>query len=385
MPAAQSQIFLLKLFFLLQPVAFGSWLPCIPEVQRVLGLDARSLAFALAGMPAGILLTLPFAAPAVHATGPRRMLMIMFPMFLISAVLPVWAQSQFGLFLSLLLLGCALSTTELAMNVEADSLEKQHKVSIMNACHGFWSLGMMTGSLLGATQSEFAIAPGWGVALTATAVLIPGWVTAYGLPTAQQATTTSVSPNAASWWPSSSLLGIAVFVFGVTLTEGAIADWSAVFLHDVHGANGLSAGFGYSAFAGLMTMMRLNGDALKRRYSSVSLARACGGIAVLGTVLVVTSINAVTATVGFALLGIGAAVAFPLAVSSGGQLTDRPVAASVAFISFVALVGFLVGPVVIGTMAQAFGMRIGLSMVLPALIISLMLAHNLNRRTMVLK
>ncbi len=378
LPQHNRETLLMKLFFMLQPIAFGSWLPRIPEIQQSLHLDAQGLAFALAGLPTGVLLTLPFAGKAVHAAGPRTLLLEVFPIFLICTTLPVWAPSQFGLFLALVLLGCTMSTTELAMNVEADRLEKHHHVSIMNACHGFWSLGMMLGSLIGAGLAQMIVPPGWSVTLTAILLIVPSWLIAYALPRVQPAVELQASPTRANWWPCPALLSIALFVFGVTLTEGAIADWSAVVLHDVHGATGFPAGFGYSAFAGLMTLMRLNADTLKQRFTAKRLAQASSVIALVGTVLVATSINTTIATIGFALLGIGAAAAFPLAVSAGGQLTDRPVAASVAFITFVALTGFLIGPVVIGTVAHTFGMRTGLSMLLPALVLSLVLAHSLS-------
>ena len=305
-PSHHHEILLMKLFFLVQPIAFGSWLPRIPEIQQSLHLDAQGLAFALAGLPTGVLLTLPFAGKAVHATGPRTSLLGVFPIFLICTTLPVWAPGQLGLFVALVLVGSTMSTTELAMNVEADRLEKQHRVSIMNACHGYWSLGMMLGSLLGAGLAQMTVPPGWSVALTAILLAVPSWLIAYALPRVQAAMELQASPKRANLWPSPALLSIALFVFGVTLTEGAIADWSAVFLHDVHGATGFPAGFGYAAFAGLMTLMRLNADTLKQRFSATRLAQASSVIALLGTVLVATSINITIATLGFALLGIGA-------------------------------------------------------------------------------
>lgn len=237
----------------------------------------------------------------------------------------------------------------------------------------------MAGSLIGAAFSQSGLSPGWSVSLTAMLLLIPGWITASQLPIFTEDPEPSSPPKASvSFWPDKALLGISFFTFGVTLTEGAVADWSAVFLRDVHGATGFFAGLGYSAFAAMMTLMRLRGDALKLRFQPQALAQVSCLVALAGTFLVATSPLSGIAIFGFALLGVGSAVGFPLAVSAGGQLQNRPVASSVAFISFVALVGFLIGPVVIGTMAQYFGMRFGIAMLVPALLLSLFLAPQLS-------
>ena len=140
--------FLIMLAFFLQPIAFGSWLPQIPSVQERLALGPAELAIALLGLPTGILLMLPFAGQLVGRIGSRNTLIFGFPVFLALVPLPVAAPDILSLFLLLALLGIGLSTIELALNVEADIIEKRGTVSIMNRCHGFWSLGIMTGSLI---------------------------------------------------------------------------------------------------------------------------------------------------------------------------------------------------------------------------------------------
>jgi MFS family permease len=384
LPEARNHLTWIKLVFCLQPVGFGAWLPRIPEVQAGLGLDARGLAFALAGMPVGILLTLPFAGSLVARLGPRRMMQWLLPVFAAFVVLPAWSASPVHLFVSLLMLGSAMSLLELAMNVEADRIEKAVGAHIMNMCHGFWSLGMLGGSVIGSGLSQLAVPPGWSVLLVSGAMLPCAFWAASQLPAfhtdARQQDTVS-----SSRFPSAALLGIAFFVFGITLTEGAIADWSAVFLHDVFSATGAAAGLGYIAFAAMLTLMRFKGDALKMRYSAVRLARASCLIALAGIAIVCLSPVLGVATFGFALVGIGAAVGFPLAVSAAAQLTDRPVASSVAIVSFVALIGFLAGPVLIGTTAHYLGMRSGLSVLAPILLVSFVLAAWLSPRAAIEK
>jgi MFS family permease len=178
--------------------------------------------------------------------------------------------------------------------------------------------------------------------------------------------------------PSLALLGICLFVFGVAMTEGAVADWSAVFLRDVFAQESASAGFGYAIVAAMVATGRFAGDRLKGRYGAVALARACGATSIAGLFLVVISPAAPLALLGFAAMGFGVSVGFPLGVTAAADQPDRPPAASVAILSFIALAAFLIGPPLIGFVAEHAGMRVGLAMLLPALVVSLALTGTLR-------
>ena len=115
---------LTMLVFFLQPLAFGAWLPRIPEMQQRLGLGPQDLAFALLGLPIGILLTLPFAGPLVGRIGGRAAIGYGFPAFFVAVCLPGFAGNSFWLFGGLLLSGVAMSTLELGLNITADEVEK---------------------------------------------------------------------------------------------------------------------------------------------------------------------------------------------------------------------------------------------------------------------
>ena len=366
------------LIFFLQPIAFGCWLPRIPDVQEALGLGPAELAVALLGMPVGILLTLPFAGRLVARIGGRATILYGFPVFLGLVWLPAWASGIETLFLALALVGVALATLELGLNVMADAIEKRSDRLIMSTCHGFWSLGIMAGSLVGIGFAAAGAAP--HVALpAAAAILLPGCVAAArALPELHGEGSPKERVAVRRRPPSLALLGICLFAFGVTMTEGAVADWSAVFLRDVFAQQDAAAGFGYSAFAFMVAAGRFGGDRLKSRYGAVTLARACGVTSIAGLLLVVASPAAPFALVGFAATGLGVSVGFPLAVTAAAHQPDRPAAASVAILSFIALLGFLLGPPLIGFVAEHSGMRPGLAMLLPALAASLAFAGRLR-------
>ncbi|WP_332691462.1 MFS transporter [Devosia sp.] len=368
---------LTMLIFFLQPIAFGSWLPRIPEVQQALGLGPAGLALALLGLPCGTLLTLPFAGPLVGRIGPRTAILVGMVLYSIAASLPALAPNPTMLFAALMLAGSSLSFVELGLNVQADLVEKSTGATIMTTSHGFWSVGIMVGSLIGSGLAALDIEARWAIPLVAIIVLPLALLVANGLPVIVAEDPKSQHQRSVWAFPSWALLGICFFVFGITMTEGAMADWSAIFLRDALGAEGGLVGLGYSVFAFMVAAGRFGGDSLKRRFGAVTTARICGSLALAGAALLYIAPNTALALMGFGIIGLGVSVGFPLAVTAAASLTDRTASANVAILSFVALLGFLVGPPVIGFVAEHADMRLAIACLVPVLLVSLMLTGRL--------
>lgn len=368
---------LTMLVFFLQPIAFGAWLPRIPEVQQALGLGPAGLAFALLGLPCGTLLTLPFAGPLVGKIGPRMAILVGFVLYSLAASLPAFAMNPAMLFVALMLAGSTISFVELGLNVQADAVEKAAGSVIMTTSHGFWSVGIMVGSLIGSGLAGLGLEAKWAIMLVAFVVLPIALLASTALPVLSAAAPASENQRSAWALPSWALLGICCFVFGITMTEGAMADWSAIFLRDALGAESGIVGLGYAVFAMMVAAGRFGGDTLKKRFGAVNTARICGTLAVAGAAILLVAPNTPIALFGFAIIGLGVSVGFPLAVTAAASLTDRSASANVAVLSFVALLGFLVGPPVIGFVAEQFDMRLGIACLVPVLLVSLLLTGRL--------
>ena len=371
---------LVMLVFFLQPVAFGSWLPRIPEVQSAMDLGPAALALALLGMPVGTLLTLPFAGPLVGRIGARSAIITGFVFYSLAACLPVLAPDPILLFVALMLAGSSISFVELGLNVQADLVEKSTGKLIMNTSHGCWSLGIMVGSLVGSGFAAAGIAPAIAVPLLAAIVLPVALAAGIALPRLHDAAPQGETQRSAWSLPSPALIGVCLVVFGITMTEGAMADWSAIFLRDALSAEGGLVGLGYSVFAFMVAAGRFGGDFLKRRLGSVNTARLCGTLAVLGAVLLFVAPSVELALIGFGTIGVGVSVGFPLAVTAAAGIGDRAASANVAVLSFVALTGFLIGPPLIGFVAEHSDIRLGVACVIPMLVVSLFLTGRLRGR-----
>ena len=370
---------LTMMVFFLQPIAFGSWLPRIGDVQLSLGLGPSGLALALLGLPCGTLLTLPFAGPLVGRIGPRAAILIGYVLYTLAMCLPALALDPTLLFVALMLAGSTISFVELGLNVQADAVEKATGTVIMTTAHGCWSVGIMAGSLVGSGMAAIGLAPQLAIPLVGVCILPLALLVASRLPPPAPEPASEANAQRPRWTPPSwALLGICCFVFGITMTEGAMADWSAIFLRDALAADAGTVGLGYAVFAALVAAGRFGGDSLKRRFGAVVTARICGVLAVLGAGLLYVAPTVPVALLGFATIGIGVSVGFPLAVTAAAALTDRSAASNVAVLSFVALLGFLVGPPVIGFVAEHTDIRLGIACLVPVLIASLALTKRLD-------
>src|SRR3569832_2928827 len=162
---------LTMLVFFLQPIPFGSWLPRIPDVQHTLGLGPAALAVALLGLSCGTLVTLPFAGPIVERIGAHRGLLIGFVLHFLAVSLPGLAPNPLLLLLALMLTGATMSFVELSLNITAAETEKATGSLIMSTSHGFWSFGIMGGSLIGSGLAGFGLTPAFSITLLSIIVL----------------------------------------------------------------------------------------------------------------------------------------------------------------------------------------------------------------------
>lgn len=369
--------------FLLQPIVLGAWFPRIPQIQDSIGLSEGALAFALMGMPLGLLAALSFGGKLAETLGTRKLLTFGLSAYLVTMPLPAFAWSGVALFAALGIVGVCMAVAQLGLNVTASEIEARSPRPIMNGCHGYWSIGVLVGSALGAGMAELRIAPGLTLAVLSSLILVPillaaRLITDYALPAVKEKQEKRIPV-------SKTLICIALFAFGTAMTEGAMADWLAVFMTKVFAASPGIAGVSYTVFALSVALGRFLGDMLKTRFPVEKLARALVGLALLGLLITVLSPTIWLSFVGVTVLGFGVSLGFPLAVSAASMQPGRSSAGNVAILTQMTLCGFLVGPPMIGLIAQVSNMRVGLAALIPALLMAFVFAQALKSRELVPK
>ncbi len=354
---------LIMAVFLLQPLVLGGWLALIPEIKSSLGLSKGQLAIPLMAIPIALVPSLQIAGRVISRFGPRRVLMAFFPLQAFAFLGPLIAWNSASLFAVLFVAGAMMAFVEVAMNVYAGRLEKSSEVLIMNRCHGFWALGLMVGSGAIALTGAFY---GTQIALAVVCAVL-GFSAARALPRLAGEEEDATPPRRSIRALPAALFFIAVFMFVVTLTEGVMADWAAVYMAEKLGSPGAKAALAVTVFSAFMAGGRFLGDFLKRKLGAVNHARATVGCAVLGLVVVVAPLPIGLDYVGFALIGAGVSAAYPLGVSAIAALDDRYEAPNIAFAATMAMGGFLIGPPLIGFMSEAFTLAVAFACLLPAL------------------
>ncbi len=357
------------LVFFVNGAAFASWVSRIPALRAGLGLSDGALGSVLFAMSCGVLLSFPLAGKGAQLLGARQLallagvvLLLMLPMPFLIGIVP-------SLVLVMLEVGAALGTMQVAMNVLAVDVQARVPRPIMSSLHGAWSAGGLLGAGVGSVAAHAGLAPLphlAGVAAALAAVLaFAGLLLVRARLPARSATAPlrpSMSFGRHAPRVDRVLLGLGAICFCAFLTEGALADWTAVWLQDHAQASESLAALGYAAFAGAMTTMRLVGDRLLEIFGSVRLLRlfTALGAAALAGALVLARVD--TAMIALVLLGLGLATVVPTAFAAAGRRADAraggaageaSAARAVALLSGFGYSGLLIGPPLIGWLAQA--------------------------------
>ena len=375
---AHKATLLIMSLFALQPMAFGAWLAMIPYIKETLRLSKADLAVALLGMPVALIPTLQLASRIVAKIGPRKTFAILLPIQTVVVLFPFLAWSVPTLFITLAMLGAVVAFLEVALNTYAGRLEKSGDLNIMSRCHGFWALGVMLGSLF--ATMLFGLGPMIAVFLICAVSAGIGVWSGLSLPKlVGEEDAASASTRKLSDMPKALFL-IAMFVFAISLAEGAMSDWAAVYLAERWGGRAEDAGIAVTVFSGFLALGRFVGDYMIRKLGAQGAARFTVGLALVGVACLTIPTSVALTFVGFALIGLGVSVGFPLGVSAAAQLDDSHEAQNIATMAMIAMTAFLFGPPLIGFVAEVFSLRVALLGLFPGLCLAFWLTRVFARR-----
>lgn len=368
---------LIMAVFFLHAVGLANLWPRIPDLQAKLGVGPGELSIALLGLPAATIFAVPFAGGLISRFGARQMLTLALPLTTLSIALPGWSFDVVTLFATLFVIGLTYPVVDIAMNVEADRIERGGGRRIMSTCHGCWSIGAVAGGLVATGFLRLGVPTSWHLLIVALAILPLALLIPRALPEVGRSPATG---RLAFTIPSRGILGLCFFLFGTLTVEVTARSWGAVYVSDVIEAAPVYAGLVYSAFALAMAVGRFAGDALVDRFGPVLVARASCLVAFAGLTLVVFAGSPVEVVIGFAMAGIGVATGFPLSATAAAGRGDRPPAVNVASLQVVGVGAFLFTPPLVGGLAELAGLRVGIAIVLPMILASLILAGELTRK-----
>jgi MFS family permease len=351
--------------FFLTGFVFSSWVPHIPLVKSNLELSSTRLGVALLSITLGAVLTTPWAGFLVARAGNRRVMLAGVVTFSSALMLPIEAREFATLVAALALFGAASGVLGVAMNAEGVTIEKMLGRPVMSSLHAMFSLGGLTGSSLAVLALSSGFTPrghaatvvclGLSLALVHSRLRLPRWTQHAG----------TLSPRFAIPRGPTVYLGLmALIVLG---TEGIITDWSSVYLHEELASPASLSGSGYVAFSLAMTFGRLLGDRVVEKLGRTTTLR----VGTIGAAVALASLLAVDTPVGaafgFGMVGLALSNIVPILVSAAGRIPHLASGIGVAAVSSAGYIGFVVGPPLIGGLADAFGLRFALFICVPLL------------------
>ncbi|HEY4801152.1 MAG TPA: MFS transporter [Paraburkholderia sp.] len=350
--------------FLANGFGIGAWAVEVPRVKDKLLLRDSLLGVALFAFALGAIVAMPLAGRLAPRFGSGRATALLGVLFVAAFALPALAPNAPLLCASLLLLGALNGALDVSMNGHASAIEKVWSAPIMSSFHAAWSAGGLAGAAAGTVlqKAGFGVLSGLALPAIPIAALIVG-AALFSL--RDVGARPEAAPGGGFALPQAGVVKLAALAFLCMMTEGAIADWSAVYLRSALPAHADSAGIGYTAFAFAMAACRVVGDAFVRRLGAVRVVALGGLLSAAGLAAVLAAPALATAVVGFICVGIGLANVVPVIFSAAGRTTDPPVT-GVSMAATAGYAGFLVGPPIIGFGAGLVGLQLALGVLVLA-------------------
>ncbi|MCD9013948.1 MFS transporter [Parachryseolinea silvisoli] len=346
-------------FFFTQGICFASWASRIPDIKLLLGLNDAQLGTILFALPAGLMTSLPLSGWAVTRFGSRRMLLVGATLYTLTMVVIGLVTDRWELAGVLFMFGLFGNLVNIAVNTQAIGVEALYGKSIMASFHGAWSLAGFSGASIAWFMVSLNIAPFHHFCMIAgLVVVLVALAYKRTLPAMRGSSDTPLFAR-----PDGLLLRLGIIGFFGMACEGTMFDWSGVYFQKIVEAPEKLVTLGYVAFMGTMTGGRFIGDALSNRLGRKKMLQLSGALITTGLLVSVLFPMLVTATIGFLLVGFGVSSVVPLVYGAAGKSGTLSPGVALAAVSTISFFGFLLGPPVIGWIAEVASLRFSFALI----------------------
>jgi MFS family permease len=359
LPTARARRVAVTAVFVTDGLVFGSWAARIPDVTVQVGATPATLGLVLLCISIGALAGMQVTGPLCARLGPGAVTALAATATGVAVTLPGITGSVPALAVVLLVFGAATGMLNVAVNAVGVQVERATGRPVVSSMHAGFSVGGLAGAgltgLLAAVPVAVHLLTVGAAALLITAVTAP--VLLAPDPPPPEPASASHAPAERPAGPARRLIVLFGVVAGCTaFAEGAVTDWGALYLRESLGAAPAVAAAGYGVFCTAMALGRLMGGALLARFGETALLVGGSFIAGVGALGVATATDPVPAVGAFAIVGLGLANVFPVALARAGVLGG---AGGVALASTVGYTGLLGGPPLFGFLASATGIATG--------------------------
>ncbi len=347
-------------FYFCQGLCFASWASRIPDIKTKLQLSEGELGSILLALPLGQLIMMPISGRLVTKYGSRSILSIAILFYAFELTNIGWASQPWQLALALFIFGVLGNMCNIAVNTQGVLAENIYGRPIMASFHGAWSIAGFTGALIGLLMMNFKIAPRLHffivISVVAIIVLIVRKYLITGIPEATEKKKFFSKPEKA-------LVQLGIISFCCMAAEGTMFDWSGVYFKEVVKAPESLVIVGYASFMIMMATGRFTSDRIIERIGRRKMLQLSGLLILTGLLTAVLFPYLITATIGFLIVGFGVSSVVPSVYSTAARATKLSPGMAIAAVSSISFLGFLLGPPLIGYIAQLANLRYSFAVV----------------------
>ncbi|MEO5595465.1 MAG: MFS transporter [Chitinophagaceae bacterium] len=362
-------------FFFISGLTFATWASRIPDIKAQLQLSNALLGAVLFALPAGLMTSLLFAGWLVSRFGSRRVMIaaaLFYPAILVLLGLTgnVWQLACI-----LFLFGLGSNLVNIAMNTQAVDVESMYGRSVMASFHGLWSIAGFSGAAIGTLLVSAGVVP-WihFLIIFVMAGLLVLLFYKFTLPN-----DTAIAEKQPFFVkPDKFILNLGLIGFCSMLCEGAMADWSGVYFQNIVKSPKEFITFGYVAFTAAMATGRFLGDRLVTKLGIKKVLQLSATLITTGLFVSILFPYLATAVAGFLLVGLGVSSVVPLIYSLGGKSGTMKPGLALAAVSSISFLGFLIGPPLIGFIAEAAGLRLSFAVIAVVGLLPAILANRIK-------
>jgi len=372
-----SKEFSINSIFFLQAVASGGLFTRIPDIQRELGLSESELGLTLAAQPIGGFFSFLIASLIVERAGAKIVCILGVPMLAAASAMFASAPDLPVAIVSLLIFGMSFSVVNVAMNVEADRIEASLGRRVMSRCHGYWSLGFLAASIIGVFSTGIGLSAGLHLVLVVPLVILGIILTVMPLSESEPRRHQGQDGPSMVTLPSLATLGIVCFGLLGSVLQGGTQNWSVIYMRQSFEVPDWMDALTIPVFLIALTCGRLSGDVWLNKFGVLRVAFCLVTSALIGVLTVVMAGSYGLALAGFALIGLGVSIIFPMMVTAAAALGDRAASANVAAVTMTTGIGMLAVPPIMGFFAENYGIRAAFAALIPAFVLAYATIRNI--------
>jgi MFS family permease len=332
-------------------ILIGTWILYIPFIKLKFNLDDAQIGFALFFSALGLLISIPFVPKINRKIGVGKSTKIGIIFLAIVYNLPLLATDYFLLCGALLLIGLFSGFTDISLNALTSQIEKTTRQQFMSAAHGFFSLGGFIGAGIGSIYISHFSNPKIHMLGISVFVILTSLLLSKNYEEVKGLEMEKSKKNASFFKNIKPLFAISIIAFIILFNEGAVEHWSNLFLFEVVNVSQSEAGLGFIIFSLTMTIGRFLGDGFSQKMGSKKIILYATLVSLIAYFFIITS-SLYLSVLGFGILGFGLSVIVPEIYRIAGKNKEIETSLAISIVSGIGFVGFLVGPVLLGTISN---------------------------------